>query len=234
MVETKEAIGWPPAGAKWYYSDEWVAIAHGDCREILPELPKVDLVLTDPPFNAGKDFQNDNLSALRWQEFCEGFAQDLLLVSPDNVLVEVNKKDIMMRRTLEDYFTYRYAICLNYTNSMRSGTVGYHNWGLVLWYGDGKCHKRYRDRIDSALHNTKAEFEHPSPKEITHYKKLCEMFSPQDGVTVDPFMGSGTTLIGARELNRKCIGIEINEKYCEIAAKRCSQSVFDFSKGGEL
>ena len=42
---------WPPAGVKWYYSDEWVAIAHGDCREILPELEvNIDIVLTDPPY----------------------------------------------------------------------------------------------------------------------------------------------------------------------------------------
>ena len=214
---------------KPYYQDKWVTIYHGDCREILPELPKVDLVLTDPPFNAGKSFKNDTLSSIQWQEFCKGFAQDLMLVSPNNILVEVNKKDIMMRRTLEDYFSYRYAICLNYTNSMRNGTVGYHNWGLVLWYGTGKCYKRYKDRIDSALHNTKQEFEHPSPKEITHYKKLCEMFSLPGGVTLDPFMGSGTTLIGAKELNRKSIGIEIEEKYCEIAAKRCSQEVMELN-----
>ena len=219
-----------------YFHDDAAVIYNADCREILPDLPKVDLVLTDPPFNAGKDFKNDNLSRLEWQDFCEGFAKDLLIISPNNILVEVNKRDIMMRRTLEDFFLYRYAICLNYTNSMRNGTIGYHNWGLVLWYGNGKCYKRYKDRIDSALHSTKQEFEHPSPKEVTHYKKLCEMFSSPDGLTLDPFMGSGTTLIGAKALNRKCIGIEIEEKYCEIAAKRCSQQVFDFTpthKGGE-
>ena len=44
---------WPPAGIDWYYSDENTAIALGDCKEILPELPKVDLVLTDPPYGIG-------------------------------------------------------------------------------------------------------------------------------------------------------------------------------------
>jgi hypothetical protein len=45
---------WPPAGVEWYYSDKSCAIACGDCREILPLLPKVDLVLTDPPYGIGR------------------------------------------------------------------------------------------------------------------------------------------------------------------------------------
>ena len=210
-----------------YYRDNQadIAIYCADCKEILPLLPdkSIDLVLTDPPFNAGKDFANDNLGSGEWAVFCDDFAR-LLPISANN-LIEVDKKDRIMRQALDLYLPYRYAICLNYTNSMRNGTVGYHNWGLVLWYGEGKCYKRYKDRIDSALHSTKSEFSHPSPKEITHYKKLCEMFSPPNGLIVDPFCGSGTTLIGAKELNRKCIGIEIEERYCEISAKRCSQSV---------
>ena len=49
---------WPPAGVDWYYSDDYTAIAHGDCLEILPYLPKVDLVLTDPPYGIGEAAKN--------------------------------------------------------------------------------------------------------------------------------------------------------------------------------
>ncbi|KKK58308.1 hypothetical protein LCGC14_3045760, partial [marine sediment metagenome] len=64
---------------------------------------------------------------------------------------------------------------------------------------------------------------HPSPKEITHYKKLCEMFSPLGGITLDPFMGSGTTIKMAKSLGRYYIGIDISQEYCDIAEKRLEQ-----------
>ena len=107
---------------------------------------------------------------------------------------------------------------------MRQGTIGFHNWGMVLWYGEGRCYKRYKDRIDSAVHSTKKEFTHPSPKEITHYKKLVEMFSFKNGIVFDPFMGSGTTGVACKELGRSFIGIEINPEYFKIAENRIKQT----------
>jgi DNA modification methylase len=66
---------------------------------------------------------------------------------------------------------------------------------------------------------------HPSQKPIALIEELVKRYSKENDVIFDPFMGSGTTLRASKELGRWCIGIEIEEKYCEIAAKRLSQSV---------
>jgi site-specific DNA-methyltransferase (adenine-specific) len=69
---------------------------------------------------------------------------------------------------------------------------------------------------------------HPCPKPIKWAKILINKTKSQS--TIDPFMGSGTTLVAAKELGRKAIGIEIEEKYCEIAVRRLQQDVFQWAK----
>jgi len=195
----------------------------GDCLEILPDIPdgSVETVITDPPFNAGKSFDNDNFTPLDFRAFCNRLVLELYRIKPLNILIEVSKSDIIIRQEMERYFEFKYSICLNYTNSMRNGVVGYANFGLVLWFANGgKCCKRYKDRLDSALHNTKNEFTHPSPKEITHYQKLVEMFSYERNTVLDPFMGSGTTGVACKNLNRDFIGIEKDPEYFKIAKER--------------
>jgi DNA modification methylase len=189
----------------------------GDCLAILPTLPKVDAVITDPPFNAGKEFANDSMPEQEWRAFCEALAARM---SADNLLVEVGKNDPVMRGAMDRHFRFRWSIALNYTNAMRQGAVGYSNFGLVLWYGDGKCHQRYMDRIDAPLENSIDSFSHPSPKQVSHYTKLVGMFSPAAGTVADPFLGSGTTGIACANLGRKFIGIEIEPKYFDIACER--------------
>jgi DNA modification methylase len=77
--------------------------------------------------------------------------------------------------------------------------------------------------------NPDGKREHPTQKPLS-LMKWCLKFVPI-GVVVDPFAGSGTTLIAAKELGRRAVGIEIEERYCEIAAKRLSQEVFNFEPG---
>ena len=72
-----------------------------------------------------------------------------------------------------------------------------------------------------------AERQHPSPKPLSTLRGIIGNFTDLSDVILDPFLGSGTTAVAAKKLNRKCIGIEIEEKYCEIAANRCRQEVME-------
>jgi len=71
--------------------------------------------------------------------------------------------------------------------------------------------------------------EHPTTKPIQMILSFVDLFTDQGQVILDPFMGSGTTLRAAKDLGRKAIGIEIEERYCEMAAKRMAQKVLDLS-----
>lgn len=182
-------------------------------------------VITDPPFNAGKEFENDNLSEIDFRAFCNRFVLELYRLKPTNILVEVGKNDKIMRQEMERYFEFKYSICLNYTNSMRNGAIGYSNWGLVLWFANGgKVNERYKDRLDSEINSTISEFSHPSPKEIKHYSDLVRMFTPIDETVLDPFMGSGTTGIAAVRQSRKFIGIECEPQHFETAIGRIADA----------
>ena len=82
-------------------------------------------------------------------------------------------------------------------------------------------------RQDIIIHNETAErFEHSCPKPIKFWSKLLLRGSVKDSDTIlDPFMGSGTTLVAAKMLGRKATGIEISERYCQIAKDRLAQEI---------
>ncbi len=82
-------------------------------------------------------------------------------------------------------------------------------------------------RIDFHVNDTERVKEHPTEKPL-QLMRWCLLLAPSAKTIFDPFMGSGTTLRATKDLGRRAIGIEIEERYCEIAAKRCAQEVLDF------
>lgn len=195
-----------------YYSDSAVTIYHGDCREILPGL-SADLVMTDPPYGVGKAFWDAELPF--W--WLNDVRADVLAITP-------------CLKNLLDYpaivgtsLVYRWTLAAHVTNGMTLSIVGFGNWIPCLVYSvEGvKLHTQIQDARSFAIRGDMPE--HPSPKPLAVMRWLVDALPGE--TVLDPFAGSGTTLRAAKDLGRKAIGIEIEERYCEIAAKRCAQEV---------
>ena len=198
-----------------YYQDDYATIYHADCREVLPTLPKVDLVLTDPPYIGREDlFPTDALPVL-----C-----DLLLVTPGIVFWPVLAPYPLPSPSAVHIWHKAVPI---HPHSTTGNTAGHHYERIVVYGGGRRC-RVYR--IAAVLPNFTACavecVEHPTQKPVALVSAL--LTDVVATTILDPFMGSGTTLRAAKDLGRKSIGIEIEERYCEIAAKRLAQEILDF------
>ncbi len=208
---------------KTYYRDSAVTIYHGDCRELVPDQRFLcDLVVTDPPYNVGINYgqHNDSTGSWEWQQWardwfipCRGLSETLLITGqarlPDYAQIE----------------PWKWLLCWFKPAAMGRSPVGFCNWEpIALW---GKGTKGGNDVIKSPITPDGELDGHPCPKPKGWAAGQIVLF-PSAQTILDPFMGSGTTLRAAKDLGRKAIGIEIEEKYCEIAARRMEQEVLPF------
>jgi site-specific DNA-methyltransferase (adenine-specific) len=192
---------------KPYFQDNAVTIYHGDCREILPQLPKVDLVLTDPPYESQhQEYGSSDISflnSLSCQQLIFWSARDKFPL--DYTALHIWDKRIGTATQYEMIYERNGGTSYNLYSAYRMN-----NALSASWVGD--------------------EFlGHPSQKPIRLLVHLISEFTCKGTLILDPFMGSGTTLRAAKNLGRKAIGIEIEEKYCEIAAKRMAQTVMELN-----
>lgn len=207
---------------KTYYEDDSCTIYHGDCREILPQLPKVDLMLTDPPYginenshrvaSRGKLAKTRDYGEFHWDK--KPIDQSLI----DLCIAAGNSACIWGG----NYYVTPPSSCwlvwdkVNGDNCFADCELAWTNY---------KCAVRMKSHLwNGMLRKNKEVREHPTQKPLDVMAWAISL-APKAETILDPFMGSGTTLRAAKDLGRKAIGIEIEEKYCEIAVKRLRQEV---------
>jgi len=186
-----------------YYDRDGITIYHGDCRDILPLLGPVDLVLTDPPYpgfsgERGRDWEETDIASVeRWLPQVRQFVFWDAVTS----------------------FPLSWSACHIWHKP--NGQSGQHYERIFERFGQKVCRVW---RIPIINYETLPEWvEHPTQKPLSLVRQLLLL---DKGVLIlDPFMGSGTTLRAAKDLGRRAIGIEIEEKYCAIAVKRLAQEV---------
>jgi DNA modification methylase len=211
-----------------YYDQDGITIYHGDCREILPQLPKVDLVLTDPPYGigeaAGKNKSRSCLGVSRdygnqqWDDETLDEEVALSILGGVNAIVFGGNYYSLPPSSCwlvwdKDNGDNDFADCeLAWTNLAKAVRKFTWRWqGMLQEHGGAKKEIR----------------QHPTQKPVA-LMKWCIKQADDPQTILDPFMGSGTTLVAAKQLGRKAIGIEIEKKYCDIAIERLRQKTLAF------
>lgn len=219
---------------KPYYEQDGITIYHGDCREILPEVGPVDLVLTDPPYGIALDTDNSRFSGGTKGNIAKrgngvGSASGKPITNDDRPFDPSFLLDYGKHQVIWGWNNYPDKLprgaCLVWLKRNDEAFGSFLSDAETAWMSKGHGVYCKRDLSNNAIANERV---HPTQKPVS-LMRWCLEFFPKAETVLDPFMGSGTTLRAAKDLGRKAIGIEIEERYCEIAVKRLQQSVMVFA-----
>lgn len=226
---------------KPYYEDGTATIYHGDCLDVLPQLPRhfANVILSDPPFfMPAEQYAGRKAWSRTWGDtsIMRGWWSAVLdailpaLVPSGHFLTFCDDESYAV------FFPLVYARFPNLASLVWDkgvpglGTAWRHSHELIIaargtgahWTGGAK-----RDVLRHAPVPS-AERLHPVDKPVPLLSDLIMPACPDGGVVLDAFLGGGSTLVAAKNIGRKAIGIEIEERYCEIAARRLRQDVLAF------
>jgi DNA modification methylase len=221
----------------------------GDCRDILPELGPVDAVVTDPPYNCGKDYGTHDDDMPR-DTYVDWLCTRWALLNSNTLVYSPGDRHLWDSPAICGAAGFRLARPLawhkrEFAGDKWSGGPAMCWEPIVHAYRGVKKFNRIfghlgRDYlIVNATHGNPYAKLHPCPKPIEVPLWLCQLFSVES--VLDPFMGSGTTGVACARLGRRFIGIEIEPRYFDIACRRIDEAyrqpdlfIATPSKGGTL
>lgn len=195
-----------------FYQDDRVTLYHGDAREIVPQLGRFDLLLTDPPYGIGDRMQGGTWGAKQkyadfrsWDVAPEkAFVDALLSKASSCVIWGGNYFDLPPSRC---WFVWRKQ---NAVPTMAGAELAWTNLDRPVRAVD----------MPVATHN----YGPPTEKPLDLIR-WCITEAREAKSILDPYCGSGTTLVAAKREGKRAVGIEIEERYCEVAANRLCQKV---------
>lgn len=214
-----------------YYQDDYVTLHHGDSIEILPTLTGVTAIVSDPPYGINyksTSSRSKTAKASNWKPIVgddKPFSPQHMLGYPRVVLFGGNHfadklpaspgwliwdklNGLTSKRPLG--FNEQADCEMVWTNINRPARLFSHRWMGML---------KDSEKDEARLH--------PTQKPVALMRWVLTHTTTQDDLICDPYAGSGSTLVAAKDLGRKVVGIELDEQYCEIIAKRCAQDVLD-------
>ena len=211
-----------------YFQNELITLYHGDCLEVTEWLD-ADVLVTDPPYGVAYKSNMDRGSRTNWHDAIAG-DQDarvrdevIKLWGDDKAALVFGTWKVIKPKQTKQTLVWDKTPC---------GFMG----DLSIPFGSAHeeiyCFGRYgwtgiREasivKAQMLMSGDKARPDHPTPKPVGLMEKLIKKTV---GIIADPFAGSGATLVAARNLGRQAIGVEMEEKYCELIANRLSQEAF--------
>lgn len=240
-----------------YYQDEAVTIYHGEALSVMGAIEPhtVDAILTDPPYcagavseaqrtrAAGQGLRSENLKRFGWfvgdNMGTAGLAWLLRAVAVESHRVIRPSGHLLafcdwrMMATLQPAIEsagLRFQNLVIWDKRHMGLGIGFraqHELALHYTLGAPEYHNKGTSNVVTARRVTAAEREHQTQKPVDLLQTLLRVVSPPQGAVLDPFMGSGSTLLAAKNIGRSAIGIEWDEVHCETAARRLSQGVLD-------
>jgi DNA modification methylase len=221
-----------------YYQDDLVTIYHGDALEVAPSLGMVDLILTDPPFfmpathyqvrvTTGwqRSWGDTSILASWWRGVVDATVPRL---RPDGQFLTFCDDESYAVFYPALYGRFDALAALVWDKGMGMGSPWRRSHELIIsarWAGSKWTGGAGEQDILKVRRIQTAERHHPVDKPPELLARLIEPTTASGDTVLDPFLGGGSTLVAAKSLNRRAIGIEIEERYCEVAARRCSQEV---------
>ena len=209
-----------------YYQDDLVTLYRGDCREVLPDIEQKAVLVTDPPYGINLDAEQSKMLAPNKHKQVHGDAEPFdpewllerferaVIFGGNNFASRLPDSGawIVWDKVTRNDLGVRIAECeLAWTRGVLARTRAMRH----MWSG------AFRDSERGTAY-------HPCQKPVSLMGWVTRLVSGPNDVIVDPYAGSGATLIAARNEGRKAIGVEYDESYCEVIAKRLDQYVLDF------
>lgn len=211
---------------KPYYDKDGITIYNADCLKVMKQFEdkSFDLVLTDPPYGLKQDKGSRKYGKSPRKEYDGSW--DNITPSKDyfDKMLRVGKMVIIFGGNL---FTDKLPVSGHWIFWDKKGGILFDNPfsdGELAWTSIFKKPIKKYEVIQQGFVTEEKDRWHPTQKPVSLFSQIIQDYRESDTI-LDPFMGSGTTLVAAKHLGRKAVGIEISEKYCETAVNRLKQDL---------